>query len=217
MEAKTRREKESEIAEDIDIRAENGDLQDLKREFIIRDNSDDRFTESDVEEILDGLVENSPYKSAILNIEIVYPIKMEEELFEEFDTYTRIPDWLYFVAGGYLFTAIIFATNGLNQTLSITNEKFAIIGIVLFFASYILGKSIEKLILTAEDKVPVVRRYSTIIGLWILIMAVCFSILWVTSLILSRSIPMTAIGAILPTSLGVGIGLFKLLQDYDFD
>lgn len=173
MSPNTRNEKEIEIAEEIEKRADSGELVSLKRDVLERELSDEHFSQEDISNILDDLIKESPFHKRNLQMEIIYPTSQEDTLLSDFSlhpyyfsTVTKL------AAGAYIFMIFVTGTEFLNQQLGVTDNQIIGVTIASIAFSYLSGDVLNRILNYVEMKKPRVKRYREILYPWIALTSV---------------------------------------------
>jgi len=216
MSGKTRGQKKSEVAEEIEQRAKEGEFVSLKQDVIEEDLSDENFSREEISKMVDELVNESPFARRDLRVQLVYPTSEESDLLSDFELNSFLPTWGKLALGFYLFTMVLYSTNIINQGLNLTNGNIIGVAAVSVVFSFVLGHLFEKTMRIVERVIPRVKQFRIILYPFLGLVSVSYFSMWVGATTYDLPINSTAIASVIPTCLMATAALVTLIKKFDF-
>lgn len=217
MGLKTKQQKETELAEAIEELADSGEVVSLDRDALAAQFSDDEYSEGDIKEILDELVDDSPIDTASVQLEVIYPSSYKESLFNEFEISKDHSLGFRLVLGLYLYFLFTVSSNTLQSLLSVEPGQIIIVTLLSLISAYLIGTITVALSDKVEQQIPIIRRYRLILYPFFLIMAFSFAVTLAGAAYYGKEIPLTALASLPATSIVASVAIAKFLQSDGFD
>lgn len=217
MALKTKRQKESEVAEGIEEMAESGDVVSLDRDSLAARFSDEEYSESDIDDILDSLVEESPFDSTSIQFNVVYPSSYEELLFDDFDLGNGHSLGFKLVLGLYLYFLFAVSSDTLQNMLNVEPAQMIIVTLVSVISAFFIGTVTTILGDKVEQQIPIIHKYRLIIYPFMLIMAFSFAVTLAGAAYYGKEIPLTALASLPAASVVASVAIAKFIKSGGLD